>query len=159
MKCRFHLRPLSIRTRVRKRLCVPFKPAVSLLLILLLGFNTYAYTQYVSITKQNVSLESVFSDIKKQTGYTFFYKGKINPGELRLNVDLKHVSLENALTECLAQFKLNYTIVGKTIVITTANASVAPVTTEAAPTQVITGSVTDSISHDPMVAVTILVKN
>ncbi|RFS20669.1 SusC/RagA family TonB-linked outer membrane protein [Chitinophaga silvatica] len=159
MKCEFHHLPLCLRARVRKRLPLLFKPAVLLLLALIFGVHTYAYTQYVSITKQDISLENVFAEIKKQTGYTFFYKGTINPGELKLNIDLKNASLDEALSTCLKQFKLEYTIVNKTIVVTAAIPSATPVKLENTFAQVITGRVTDSISHDPMVAVTIVVKN
>jgi TonB-dependent SusC/RagA subfamily outer membrane receptor len=159
MKCKFHHPPLTLRTRVRKGLCVLFRPAALLLLTLLLCINTYAYAQYVSITKQNTSLENVFAEIKKQTGYTFFYKGKINPGELKLDIDLKRASLDDALNTCLRPFKLNYTIVDKTIVITSATAPAATAAQEPAPEQVITGMITDSTTREPMIAVTIMVKN
>lgn len=35
------------------------------------------YSQTVSLSGKNISLEKVFKEIKKQTGYDFWYEGKL----------------------------------------------------------------------------------
>ncbi|WP_211324718.1 SusC/RagA family TonB-linked outer membrane protein [Chitinophaga skermanii] len=107
---------------------------------------------------QNASLESIFKTIKKQTGYLVFYKDNINPATLKQDVNLQHVALEDALTVCLKNFSLTYTIVNKTIVI-----SLPPATRVAAaevPMQEgpITGKIIDSLTRESLIAVTIVVK-
>lgn len=161
MKLIFHGPPLSLWTRVRSSLRLLTGSLAALLLAISFCISaTAASMQYVSISRQNASLESIFNDIKKQTGYLFFYKGSINTAALKLDVDLKHVSLEEALTTCLQPFKLTYTIVNKTIVISSVKSS-APAATVADPVQdeVVAGRITDSLSKGPVIGVTIVVKN
>ena len=88
-----------------------------LLLIGTMHLSAASYSQSVTISRRNTTLETVFKDIKKQTGYLFFYNGKVSLKEQILNVELKNVPLEEALKACLADQNLVYNIVDKTIVI------------------------------------------
>lgn len=73
--------------------------------------------QRVNISGKNISLDKAFKEIKKQTGYLFFYENKLLVESGKVNLNLKNASLEEALTECLNGQPLTYAIVGKTIVI------------------------------------------
>ncbi|MBO9728529.1 MAG: SusC/RagA family TonB-linked outer membrane protein [Chitinophaga sp.] len=142
-------------------MCTPFRSWLMLLTIVLLYLPVTAASQYVTISRHNASLESIFSDIKKQTGYTFFYKGNIDPTSLKTDVELKNASLEDALKSCLKKFNLSYTIVNKTIVVTagsnTGNAT--PAITAPEKDSLIYGKIVDSLTKDAMIAVSVYVKN
>jgi hypothetical protein len=88
-----------------------------LLLIGTMHLSAASYSQNVTVSRKNTTLETVFNDIKRQTGYLFFYNGKINLNKSKLNVELKAVPLEEALQACLVNQNLTYDIVDKTIVI------------------------------------------
>ncbi|MES2455913.1 MAG: SusC/RagA family TonB-linked outer membrane protein [Bacteroidota bacterium] len=88
-----------------------------LLLIGTLHLSAASYSQNVTVSRKNTTLETVIKDIKQQTGYLFFYSGKVNLKKQTLNVELKNVPLEEALKACLADQNLTYNIVDKTIVI------------------------------------------
>ncbi|MHA4895284.1 SusC/RagA family TonB-linked outer membrane protein [Pedobacter sp. PWIIR3] len=75
------------------------------------------YSQNVTISRKNTTLETVFNDIKKQTGYIFFYSDKVDARNQFLNVNLRAAPLEEALKACLDAQNLTYKIVDRTIVI------------------------------------------
>jgi TonB-linked SusC/RagA family outer membrane protein len=87
-----------------------------LLLIGTLHVTAASFSQTVTINRKNTSLETVFKDIKKQTGFLFFYNEKVDIAK-HINVTLDKVSLDQALKACLTGQNLGYNIVNKTIVI------------------------------------------
>ncbi|MGO4288761.1 SusC/RagA family TonB-linked outer membrane protein [Chitinophaga sp. RAB17] len=159
MKLIFHRPPLSLQTRVRGFFYLVSRLTTVLLLLTFLQLSAaVADTGHVTISRKNVSLETIFREIKQQTGYLFFYKGSVNIEDLKQDVSLKDVTLEEALRTCLSKFTLTYTIVNKTIVISNKAAN-TNVTTTPLQEVTISGRITDSTTHTAMVAVTISVKN
>jgi TonB-linked SusC/RagA family outer membrane protein len=118
MKLTFLYNPAFDMQRVKYKFLIVMKLTAILLLIGTLHLSAASYSQNISISKRNTTLSSLFKDVKKQTGYLFFYNGKVNISNQTLNVDLKNVPLEEALTAVLKNFPLNFNIVDKTIVIT-----------------------------------------
>lgn len=132
-----------------------------LLLIGTLHLSAASFAQTVTISRHNASLETLFKDIKKQTGYTFFYTGKINVHQSQ-DVDLKNATLSDAVRACLQHLELDFTIVDKTVVISPAKPKKAetPVTESAiAAPVIIQGKVIDSATREALVGVNISVKN
>ncbi|HRP56569.1 TonB-dependent receptor [Agriterribacter sp.] len=117
-----------------------------ILLLACLQVNAEGFAQNVSFSGTNVSLKKVFSAIKKQTGYTVFCNYKILENADRVTLDLKNVPLEKLLSASLSNQNLDYSIVGKTIVIEPRREPVqrAPVPEKIpAPPVEIKGAVTD----------------
>lgn len=75
------------------------------------------YAQKISIDVDNVPIETVFDQIKKQSGYTFWYKDNVLEAAKRVTVKLKDFELKAALEACLKDQPLRYEISGKIIVI------------------------------------------
>jgi hypothetical protein len=117
MKLKFLYNPARAFGPVKYKFFIVIKLTTFLILIGALQLSAASYSQGISITRHNANLETIFKDIKSQTGYTFFYAEKINTTQQNLDVDLKNVSLKEALDYCLKGLMLNYTIVDKTIVI------------------------------------------
>jgi TonB-linked SusC/RagA family outer membrane protein len=143
--------------RVKCKFLIVMKLTAILLLIGTLHLSAASYSQSITISKRNTTLSSLFKDVKKQTGYLFFYNGKVNISNQTLNVDLKNVPLEEALTAFLKDFPLNFSIVDKTIVITNkvpekGNGTIASTFIE------VTGKVIDSKTQLPIPGVNIYVK-
>jgi len=88
-----------------------------LLTVALLQVNAKVISQNVTYSAKHVRLEKIFSVIKQQTGYVFFYHSQDIAGASRVSVDLKNVSLEHALEACLKDQLLTFSIQGNTIVI------------------------------------------
>jgi len=117
MKLTFLYNPVSQIRRVKCKFLIVMKLTAILLLIGTMHLSAASYSQSVSVSRKNTTLETVFKDIKQQTGYLFFYSGKVNLKKQTLNVEFRNVPLEEALKACLTDQNLTYNIVDKTIVI------------------------------------------
>jgi TonB-linked SusC/RagA family outer membrane protein len=117
MKLTFLYNPAFLMRRVKYKLLIVMKLTAILLLIGTMHLSAASYSQSVTVSRKNTTLETVFKDIKQQTGYLFFYSGKVDLKKQTLNVELKNVPLEEALRACLTDQNLTYNIVDKTIVI------------------------------------------
>src|SRR5687767_9330243 len=79
--------------------------------------STMGYSQKVTISEKNASLEKIFKEIKKQTGYVFFYDVNIFEGAKPVTIHVKDVAIEQVLKEVLQDQPLDYSIENKTIAI------------------------------------------
>ncbi len=102
--------------------------------------------QKVSIHRENASLKKVFTDIKKQTGYLFFYNARLLSDAAPVTLSVKDVEMKEVLELCLRDQPLTFRIVNRTIVIS-AKRMETPVqvpVTDTIPTQItVTGVILD----------------
>ncbi|TDQ75179.1 SusC/RagA family TonB-linked outer membrane protein [Sphingobacterium yanglingense] len=85
-----------------------------LTVVILLLVGTKSFGQ-ISVNKANVSLEKVFEEIERQSGYVFFYKGDLK--NIFLDVSFKDQNISQALNICFKDLPLEYRIVNKNIVV------------------------------------------
>lgn len=152
MKLTFLYKPVCEIRKVKYKLLIVMKLTAILLLIGAMHLSAATYSQKVSVSRRNATLETVFQDIKKQTGYLFFYSGDVNVNREKLNVELKNVGLEEALKITLEKQNLTYNIVNNTIVIRNA----LPLTGQNF--AIVTGKVTDAKTGQPIPGVSIYLK-
>src|ERR1700744_575172 len=76
-----------------------------------------SYAQKVTLKKKEVTLEAIFGEMHRQTGYDFFFDRNLLGKAKPITVDLKNVSLDDALNACLAKQPFTYVIENKTVVI------------------------------------------
>jgi len=94
------------------------KLIITILIVTCLQANAEVFSQRITLSEKNVSLEKVFSTIKKQSGYVFFYNYNLLKDTRNVNVDVKDASLNEVLETCLKDQNLDYSIENKTVVIT-----------------------------------------
>ncbi|MNK14978.1 TonB dependent receptor [compost metagenome] len=88
------------------------------LLIISLQASAVAFSQNISLSEKNASIESVIKKIERQSGYSFFYKIDLlrnNPS--KVNLSLKNVTIDQALQQTLNNQPLTFVIVNKTVII------------------------------------------
>lgn len=104
------------RKRFGKTLLMMKLTAIFLLAICL---NTSAtgLAQRVSLSEKNASLEKVFREIKKQTGYTFAYTKAQLQRSNPVTISINKAPMEQVLNMCFLDQPLSYTIIGKTVVV------------------------------------------
>lgn len=117
MKLTFLYNPACDMWRVKYKFLIVMKLTAILLLIGAMHLSAASYSQKISVSRRNTTLETVFQDIKRQTGYLFFYSEEVNVNHVKINVQLKNVPLEEALAAVLDQQGFTFNIVNKTIVI------------------------------------------
>ena len=92
---------------------------LTIVLILFFTFQVSAkgYAQKVTIVKKHATLLEVFKAIEQQTGYLFFYEKALIQKVDPIDITLTNATLDEALSACLKDLQLTYTIVKNTIVI------------------------------------------
>lgn len=78
---------------------------------------TQGYSQTITLSLKQVSLEKTFKEIRKQTGYTFVYTreqiNKSNP----VNINIKDATIDQALDICFSNQPLTFVIDSKHIIV------------------------------------------
>ncbi|SDF83465.1 TonB-dependent receptor [Chitinophaga filiformis] len=110
-------------------------------MMILLQIPAWANAQTVSLSLRNASLNKVFDEIRKQTGYTFLYTDEQLFQGREVSIDVKNVSLQQALDASFKNQPLSYTISDKTIIVKRKAVQSAP--TPAAPDKEVKGTVTN----------------
>lgn len=130
LKALCHLRHLNRRVLTKTLLIM--KITAILLFAACLQVSAKGYSQ-VTLSEKNVPLQKVFRQIQKQTGYDFLYTAELVQQCGKISIDVRNVSMEKALEQCLKDKPLTYSIVEKTIVIKPKEEIPAEKTVEAIP--------------------------
>ena len=132
------------------------KVTAIILLATCLQVSAKGFSQSITFSGKNVSLETVFSAINKQTGYIVFCDYGLIKDAKKVTIHLRGATLESIMATCLKDQPLSYEIVGKTIVISrkqsTSNGEI-----QLPPPMDIKGRVTNE-KGEPVVAATVQVK-
>ncbi len=100
---------------------------MKLLAIMLLAaciqVSAKGYSQLITVSGKNVSLEKVFKKIERQSQYVFFYDEDGLQNAKLVSVNVKNAPLTEVLDLCFKDQPVHYNIVGKTIVVNNNEAS------------------------------------
>ncbi|HEX7903968.1 MAG TPA: TonB-dependent receptor [Chitinophagaceae bacterium] len=88
-----------------------------LILLACLQVSARGRAQLITMSEKNASLEKVFKDIRKQTGYYFLYNDEMLQEAKRVTMNVQNVSLAQVLEIAFKDQPLSYTIEANTIVI------------------------------------------
>lgn len=111
-KGRFSLSTFSLNKKV-----IAMKLTVIFLLFFYSQSIANSFAQRVTLSAKDAPLATLFNKIKSQTDYTFVYPDALLKKTKPVTVDVKNVTIENALKNCLADQPLTFNIVNKIIVI------------------------------------------
>lgn len=104
-----------------KKLLRIMKLTVILLTAVFLQASAIGYSQKITFSGKDVSLEKIFSVIEKQTGYVVFYNYSALKEAKTVTINAKDVALQEFLEDCFADQPFKYVIEGKTILIARKN--------------------------------------
>src|SRR5882757_3822175 len=93
------------------------KLTVVLLIASFLQVSAKTIGQTISISLRNTSLEKVFKEIHKKTGYQFFYQDEMLKQAKKFDINVKDATIEQVLELCFKDQPLNFTIAEKTITV------------------------------------------
>ena len=111
-----------------KALCAPYKVGLTktlrimkltaiILLSACLTASAKGFSQKVTLSAKDAPLETVIQQIKKQTGYSFFYNVDWLQKAKTITVDIKNVDIEKALDIVFKNQPLSYKLINSTIVL------------------------------------------
>jgi TonB-linked SusC/RagA family outer membrane protein len=113
--------------------------------------------QKINLDKKNVPLKLIFTELAKQSGYDFLVDAKTLEKSKPVTVNLRNVSLEEALEVCFKDQPLAYTIEDKSVVIKEKVKTIMERFSEYIKAIIITGTVVDD-KGVPLPGVSIQIK-
>ncbi|MEO5995051.1 MAG: TonB-dependent receptor [Chitinophagaceae bacterium] len=90
---------------------------VIFLFAICLNARAKGFSQQVSISERDVTLEKVFKEINRQTGYTFVYTESLLTKGKKVSISLRNASLEQVLDVCFKDQPITYTLLNKRVII------------------------------------------
>lgn len=117
--------------------------------------------QKVSIHRENSSLKKIFTDIKRQTGYLFFYNSRLLDNVPPVTLSVKDVEMKEVLELCFRNQPLTFQIVNRTIVISArrTGAQAIPVVQDSIPALIIvSGNIVDDSTSRPIEGASVMIR-
>ena len=102
---------------LRAKTWLIMKLTIVFLLFFTFQVGARGYAQKVTMSKKHALLSDVFKAIEQQTGFLFFYDEALLQKTEPIDITLSDATLKEALSVCLKDQPLTYTIVENTIVI------------------------------------------
>lgn len=99
------------------KILLVMKLIIVLLTTAILQVSASSYGQNVTLKKDNAALVKIFTELRKQTGYDFFYSDLMMEDAKPVSLNLKNVPIEKALELCFKDQPLTYTINAKIVTI------------------------------------------
>ena len=87
------------------------------ILVAFMQVSAKGFSQNVTLNETKASLDKVFTEIRKQTGYDFLYNTRLLRNTLPVTVKTKDSSLKDVLAEVFRNQPLTYTITENTIIL------------------------------------------
>ncbi|MND48932.1 Vitamin B12 transporter BtuB [compost metagenome] len=145
------------QARINKFLLV-MKLTFLLLITSILQISASSYGQNVTIHETNAPLVKVFKEIRKQTGYDFFYSDFVIERTKNVTVNLSQVTIKEALDACFENQVVTYSVTNKVVTIKPKeDRSVIEVSTKESTLVKLKGTVMDE-KGSPIPGATIIIK-
>src|SRR3569833_304121 len=93
-----------------------FGRVIILLFVLVTAFESVS-AQEITLSRKNITLDHLFGEIRKQTGYDFLYNPLILEKAKPVNIVAAKIPLRTVLDDCFAGQPLTYTIDQRTIIV------------------------------------------
>jgi len=139
----------DIPKRLYPKIFLTMRLTIILLIAFLMQVSASTLAQKITLSKSNVSLKSVFHDLKSQSGFNFFCTEDLLESATPVTIKVNNVELEEVLKMILSEHRLSYKIRDKTVIVT------EDLTVKQ---QIITGFVGDRKNGKPLPMVTVSVK-
>ncbi len=123
---------------------------ITFLMIAFLQISMVAdvYSQNITLSEKNATLESIFKKIEAQSNYQFFYNERLIKQAHPVNIEVTNVTITEVLDLCFLNQPLSYSIVKNTVVVKQKKEP---------DLLTVNGSVTDK-DGDPLPGATVLIK-
>ena len=130
-----------------------------LLLAASLQVSAAGFTQKVTISQKNATIEAIFGLIQQQTGYSFMFNSHMLEKAKAVTIEVKNASVEDVLDQCFRDQPLTYVINDKVIIVKEKEQpkALAASTADKQALQQVTGTVRDE-NNKPVEGATVALK-
>src|ERR1051325_5326878 len=82
-----------------------------------LQLSAAGYGQRITLSGQDMPLKKVFTEIQKQSGFSFFYSDRLLENAKKVTIEARNEDLEQVLNHVFQDQLLTYTIIDKTVIV------------------------------------------
>ena len=100
-----------------RKLLMRVKITTIMLITVFLQFAQASKAQRITISQSNASLEEIFKEIRKQSGYDFFYDIEDLKKAKRIDLLVQNQTVEEVLKRCFENQPFTYLLSNKTVII------------------------------------------
>jgi TonB-linked SusC/RagA family outer membrane protein len=93
------------------------KIVIIILMATMLQVSARSFAQIVSLHEKSASLVKIIKEIRKQTGYDFFYSKDLIENSKPVTIDVTNAQLAEVLEKCFADQPFSYEVVDKAVTI------------------------------------------
>lgn len=112
-----YTKKLGMANPLYRKLVLIMRFTTVILIASLLQVSATGFAQKISLKQKDVNLESVLKEIRKQSGYDYYYGNKVISKTQKVSVTVANASVNEALERILTGLPLTYEIEGKMIII------------------------------------------
>ena len=143
----------------KRKFIMRIKLITALLFAVCLHLSAASFSQSITLTEKNASLESVLNKIEQQSGYDIFMQTELLAGSNKVSIDMKAQPLAKVLEKVFKGQPITYAIVGHTIVVKAkTSGKPVPAADQAMLASVYTGKVVDAETKEPLIGASVGVK-
>lgn len=146
----------NVRKAIPKTLLI-MKLVSIFMLAACLQVGARGFSQTITLSEKNITLQKLLKKINRQSGFQFFYKDALLNKAGKINIDVKDAPLEQVLDICFRNLPVTYSVVEKTIVVKEKVVLVTQENITKPAFAQITGIVKDE-RGDPLAGVSIVIK-
>lgn len=133
------------------------KLTLLLTLFACLQIKASVYSQQINLSVKKASLERVIKEIRKQTGYAFFYDVAYLQEAAPVSMEVNNASIEETLTKVFEGQQFTWEVLDKTILIKPVNKEKGIITKEVQPHVEVKGKVTNE-KDEPLSGASVKIK-
>jgi TonB-linked SusC/RagA family outer membrane protein len=109
--------PAKLLAGITPKQLLLMKMAAIILLSASLQVSARTYSQRLNLSLKDASIEKTFKEIRRQTGYNFFYNKSWINQKVKINFKASNLEMKDALDLLLSDLNLSYSIINSTIVL------------------------------------------
>ena len=103
--------------RIKKQLIKQMKITAILLTVVCLQISAKSLSQQITLSQKNAPIQKVFEEIKKQSGYKFWYEDAMLTKSKPVDISIRNGSLEEVLALLFKDQPFSYEVIGKIIAV------------------------------------------
>ena len=110
-------RKSGVHLTLKKQLIMQIKITAILLTVACLQISAKTLSQQITLSQKNAPIQKVFEEIKKQSGYKFWYEDAMLKKSKPVNINVQDAQLEDVLTLLFKNQPFSYEVIGTIIAV------------------------------------------
>lgn len=148
---------IRLNPDIKRKFIMRIKLVTALLFAVCLHISAKSFSQNITLSEKNSSLQTVLNKIEQQSGYDIFMQTELLAGSNKVSLNVKNQPLAKVLEKVFKDQPVTFAIVGHTIVVKEKNVQAAQNIT-GVPASVYTGKVVDAATGEPLIGASIGLK-